>query len=51
MRTVTSKDGTLIAFDQLGQGAPVILIGGGPTDRSANAPLAALLASQFTVIN
>jgi pimeloyl-ACP methyl ester carboxylesterase len=51
MRTVTSKDGTLIAFDQAGQGAPVILIGGGPTDRSANAPLAALLASQFTVYN
>jgi pimeloyl-ACP methyl ester carboxylesterase len=51
MQTVKSKDGTTIAFDQLGQGAPVILIGGGPTDRSANAPLAALLAAQFTVIN
>jgi pimeloyl-ACP methyl ester carboxylesterase len=51
MNTVTSKDGTTIAFDRLGEGQPVILVGGGPNDRSANAPLAALLAPRFTVIN
>ena len=51
MRTVTSKDGTAIAFDLLGDGPPVILVCGGSTDRSANAPLAALLARHFTVFN
>ena len=51
MRTVTSRDGTTIAFDRLGSGPPVVLIGGGPTDRSANAPLAELLAARLTVLN
>ena len=51
MNNVTSRDGTTIAFDQLGDGPPIILVGGGSVDRSANAPLAALLASHFTVIN
>jgi pimeloyl-ACP methyl ester carboxylesterase len=51
MNTVTSSGGTTIAFDQLGDGPPIILVGGGSVDRSANAPLAALLASHFTVIN
>jgi pimeloyl-ACP methyl ester carboxylesterase len=51
MRTVTSKDGTSIAFDQLGDGPPVILVCGGSVDRMSNAPLAALLAEHFTVFN
>jgi pimeloyl-ACP methyl ester carboxylesterase len=51
IKTVTSKDGTTIAYDQLGQGAPVILVSGGSVDRSSNAPLAALLAEHFTVFN
>jgi pimeloyl-ACP methyl ester carboxylesterase len=51
MNTVTSKDGTTIAFDRLGDGPPVILVCGGSTDRMANAPLATLLASQLTVLN
>ena len=51
MNTVISSDGTTIAFDRLGDGPPIILVGGGTVDRSANAPLAALLASHFTVIN
>jgi pimeloyl-ACP methyl ester carboxylesterase len=51
MNNVTSRDGTTIAFDQLGDGPPIILVGGGSVDRSANAPLAALLASHFSVIN
>ena len=41
MNEVTSKDGTTIAFDRLGDGPPVILVCGGSTDRMANAPLAA----------
>jgi pimeloyl-ACP methyl ester carboxylesterase len=51
MQKVISKDGTPIAYDQSGSGPAVILISGGPNDRSANAPLADLLAQQFTVIN
>jgi pimeloyl-ACP methyl ester carboxylesterase len=49
--TVTSQDGTTIAFDRLGAGAPVILVSGGSVDRSSNAPLAALLAAHFTAFN
>lgn len=51
MNTVTSSDGTTIAFDRLGEGPPVVIIGGGPTHRSANAPVAKLLSEQFTVFN
>jgi pimeloyl-ACP methyl ester carboxylesterase len=51
MNTVISKDGTRIAFDRLGDGPAVILIGGGPTDRSVNTSLAELLAKDFTVFN
>jgi pimeloyl-ACP methyl ester carboxylesterase len=48
---VASEDGTTIAFDQIGTGAPVILVCGGSTDRMANAALATVLASEFTVLN
>lgn len=51
MTTVTSKDGTKIAYDKLGTGPAVILVGGGLDDGSENAPLAAELAKQFTVYN
>ena len=51
MDSVTSSDGTTIAFDRLGEGPPVILVCGGSTDRMVNAPLAALLARRFTVFN
>jgi pimeloyl-ACP methyl ester carboxylesterase len=51
MHQVTSKDGTTIAYDQLGSGPAVILVSGGSVDRSSNAPLAALLAEHFTVFN
>ena len=51
MNRLTSSDGTTIAFDLLGDGPPVILVCGGSTDRTANAPLADLLAEQFTVFN
>ena len=48
---VSSKDGTSIAYDRLGDGDPVVLISGGSTDRTANARLAGLLAAGFTVYN
>jgi pimeloyl-ACP methyl ester carboxylesterase len=51
MPTTTSKDGTTIAFDRLGKGSSVVLISGGPNDRTSNAPLAELLADHFTVLN
>jgi pimeloyl-ACP methyl ester carboxylesterase len=47
----TSKDGTSIAFDQTGQGPPVILVLGAFNDRTAGAALAAYLAARFTVFN
>ena len=51
VRSVTSKDGTRIAFDRQGEGPAVILVGGALSDRSASAPLAGLLASGFTAIS
>jgi pimeloyl-ACP methyl ester carboxylesterase len=51
METVTSKDGTTIAFDRSGEGPPVILVCGGSVDRMSNAPLAQLVASELTVLN
>jgi pimeloyl-ACP methyl ester carboxylesterase len=51
METVTSKDGTTIAFDRLGEGPPVVLVTGGSVDRTSNAALAQELAADFTVLN
>jgi len=51
LHNVISSDGTAITFDRVGAGPAVILIGGGPTDRSINTPVAELLASGFTVYN
>ena len=56
MRTVTSKDGTTIAFDQSGKGPAIILVGGAFEQRamdSETAQLAALplLAQHFTVFH
>jgi pimeloyl-ACP methyl ester carboxylesterase len=53
MEKVTSKDGTEIAFDKLGQGPPLILIGGAMNFRrfSPIVKLADLLSTSFTVIN
>jgi pimeloyl-ACP methyl ester carboxylesterase len=51
METVTSKDGTTIAFDRLGSGPPVVLVCGGSVDRMADAAIAQELASDFTVLN
>jgi len=51
MRTAVSADGTKIAFDQTGEGPPVILVVGAFNDRSTGAPLAKALESEFTVFN
>jgi pimeloyl-ACP methyl ester carboxylesterase len=51
METVTSRDGTTIAFDRLGEGPPVVLVSGGSTDRQSNAVVADLVAPHFTAFN
>jgi pimeloyl-ACP methyl ester carboxylesterase len=48
--TVTSSDGTPIAFERTGDGPPVVLVGGAFNDRSTVAALAAALAPRFTAI-
>ncbi len=49
MRTIISKDGTSIAFDQLGQGPALILVAGATATRVAAAALSATLAPHFMV--
>lgn len=51
MHKVTSKDGTRIAFDWLGDGPPVIVVGGQLCDRAMTRPTAEELAKHFTVFN
>ncbi len=51
LRTVISADGTVIAFDQLGEGPPVILVAGAFCSRLRTAPLAAALQGRFTILN
>jgi pimeloyl-ACP methyl ester carboxylesterase len=49
--TVTSKDGTTIAYDKAGHGPAVILVLGALNSRKSGAKLAKLLASRFTVVS
>src|SRR5215218_11163376 len=51
LNTVRSADGTPIAFERLGAGDPVVVIGGATCDRARTRPLADVLARQFTVLN
>ncbi len=54
MQTVTSKDGTKIAFDKVGVGSVVILVSGATAYRASDpsmAHLAELLGQHFTVYN
>jgi pimeloyl-ACP methyl ester carboxylesterase len=45
MRRATSADGTLIAFDEVGSGPAVVIVGGALSTGEAGAPLAAALAA------
>lgn len=49
MGTVTSRDGTPIAFDQSGEGPAIILVVGAFNDRATGAPLMRFLERHFTV--
>ena len=51
MDKVTSRDGTPIAFDRLGDGPPVIVVCGAMCDRALMRPTAEELAKHFTVFN
>lgn len=54
MKKVISKDGTAIAFDRLGDGPALILVGGAFQHRAIDprtAQLAAFLAARFTVFH
>jgi len=49
MNTITSTDGTKIAYDAQGEGPPVILVDGALSTRQGKRDLANLLAPRFTV--
>ena len=51
MERVNSKDGTAIAFERVGTGPAVVLVGGAIDDGSENAPLGLALGERFTVYN
>jgi pimeloyl-ACP methyl ester carboxylesterase len=48
---VSSMDGTRIAFDRLGSGSPLVVVGGMFNSRQTTRELAERLAQRFTVIN
>lgn len=50
MQTVTTPDGTTIAYQVTGDGPALVLVVGAFCDRSTTADLAALLADAFTVV-
>jgi pimeloyl-ACP methyl ester carboxylesterase len=50
LERATSADGTAIAFERRGSGAPLILIGGAFAERSASLPLAQALAPHLTAV-
>ena len=51
MDKVKSTDGTYIAFERLGEGPALIIVGGSLADHQFYAPLADELAEHFTVYN
>jgi pimeloyl-ACP methyl ester carboxylesterase len=50
MQTVTSKDGTTIAYDQTGDGPALIIVNGASATRGADAAVADLLTPGISVI-
>jgi pimeloyl-ACP methyl ester carboxylesterase len=51
VKTVTSKDGTRIAFDQSGTGPAIVLVLGAFNERATGTPLSQALEPHFTVFN
>jgi len=51
MEKVTSIDGTIIAYDKIGNGPALILVLGALNSRKSGTKLAKLLSAQFTVIS
>lgn len=51
IHTVTSADGTVIAFEKTGSGPPVVIVGGGLNEKAMHAELADGLSHRFTVYN
>jgi pimeloyl-ACP methyl ester carboxylesterase len=51
LETVTSADGTTLAFEIDGDGPPIILVGGAFNTRETTAPLAAVLRNHHTTLN
>lgn len=51
MPELTSSDGTVLSYARRGDGAAVVLVGGGLDDGAENAPLADELGSNFDVVN
>jgi pimeloyl-ACP methyl ester carboxylesterase len=49
MDLVRSADGTPIAFERVGSGPPLVLVGGALSDRGAAGPISALLGERLTV--
>jgi pimeloyl-ACP methyl ester carboxylesterase len=50
MNTLTSADGTTIAYDRTGAGPAIVLIAGAFNDHTTLEPLAAALSGDFTVV-
>ncbi|MFF0741838.1 alpha/beta fold hydrolase [Streptomyces sp. NPDC004111] len=50
MSKVISRDGTPIAYERRGEGAPLILVGGAFSTGTAEGPLAGYLAEDFDVV-
>jgi predicted ATPase/DNA-binding SARP family transcriptional activator len=48
--TVTSADGTPIAYERWGDGPPLVLVGGALNDRATFVPLAKRLAERFSAV-
>ncbi|REH52016.1 alpha/beta fold hydrolase [Kutzneria buriramensis] len=51
METVTSKDGTSIAYERTGQGPALVLVGGAFMTRQSFGPLAEALAGEFEAVS
>jgi pimeloyl-ACP methyl ester carboxylesterase len=48
---VVSADGTKIAYEKVGSGPPVVVVGAGLNDRAMFTPLATIVSQRFTVYN